>query len=192
MPRGLGVHTELMLGALVLLGRYGHASEEAIGAYVLHHLARHQPAELERWPRAAALAASAARGDEPAARLSDVLGSGPDPFAKPGAAPSDDFAPCAAERHALSLLHRVAVDLRLEAYGRGGERVVDTAGAAGRIIALLRAGQLGDVCFDASAPSLELERRGGASESDAGARRKRRPRTRAQAAVERRPARRVV
>ena len=65
----------------------------------------------------------------------------------------DGGAPCADERFALMLLDAVARDLKYTRQGLGNEP--DAPRAASKLLAMLRKGELGPVCFDEHPPSLE-------------------------------------
>ena len=163
-----GWEAALRLAALDLL-KYEHAAIEGVGAYVLHHLATHDPFQLERWERAYVLAergAEATLGATPVDRRA-ILGSGPDPLAPraDGAqraghttdAADDDGGACVDERFALILLDAVARDMNLttrDVADHDAPPVGDTTRAASKLLAMLRRGELGDICFDAHPPEL--------------------------------------
>ena len=153
-----GWESALRLGVLDLI-KYDHDALEGLGAYALLHLATTDARRLSRWPRARALAA--AGPTERHDPRQTILGFGPDPFA----AAAGDGAACASERFALSLLAAAAADMNLTTRVGGGRRderpsvVPDTASAAGRVLALVRRGELGPLCFDAHPPRLDEDRR---------------------------------
>jgi ribosome biogenesis GTPase A len=163
-----GWEAALRLAVLDLI-KYEHPALEGIGAYALYHLARTGSRELKRWPSASSLVGDGFGEDQtssPAATgggyrgIADIHGTGPDPFATGGAMDAvDDGAACSEERRALRLLTAVAMDMGLTKRGRNGERIPDESGAAGRVLGLLRKGQLGTICFDAYTPELERRRR---------------------------------
>ena len=175
-----GWEAALRLGALDLL-KFGHDSLEAVGAYTLHHFATTTPDVLERWPRVRALAPERAAplGTVPpttaprADPYGDIYGSGPDPLleiastggdrgARARQALADDDAACGEERFGLQLLDAAAVDMKLFQPGSklsGGEQLPNRNVAASRILAMLRKGGFGPVCFDMYPPLLEVRRR---------------------------------
>ena len=72
--------------------------------------------------------------------------------------PSDDDGTVGmSERLGLRLLEAVAADMGLK-FKTGGKRqaifLPDTANAAGRVLGLLRRGELGHICFDAHPPVI--------------------------------------
>lgn len=167
-----GWEAALRLGCLDLI-KYDHASVEAIGAYAVHHLATTNPTTLDRWPttRLMAMRKPAAEAGKGAADVAGrIEGYGPDPLGELlGSGRADDAAAaCSSERYAMRLLERVAADMnlwhwstrRLDTGSREGmrEKVLDLHSAAVHVLALLRKGELGSVCFDAHPLTLEAKR----------------------------------
>lgn len=165
-----GWEAALRLGVLDLI-KYNHSAIDGIGAYVLHHLAIADSARLNQWPRAQALLATYAEehGDSKSVlkRIenamyddADIVGRGVDPLGHrgdAGALSAAESAPCAHERFAMRLLNAVAADMGLKVWRSGHE--IDISAAASKLLAMLRRGDLGPICFDSHAPTLETRRR---------------------------------
>ena len=140
-----GWEAAIRLGALDLL-KYDHDAEEGVAAYLLHYLSRCDAAQLERWPRAYALAR---RGPDALAGAS--VGGGHSLAAFDGGAPSsDELVAGVDERFALTMLEAVALDMKAVIDDDEEEAGVmaDTPRAATELLNMFRRGNLGKVCFD--------------------------------------------
>ena len=150
-----GWEAALRLGVLDLI-KYKPESTEAVAAYALYHLANEDAGVLERWPRAAELAATQIRSvSSPSQSTFTSLNEGRSTTRSAGK--DDDGAPCEEERFALRLLNAVAMDMGL--WLRDGRlrktiRSPHTRDAAQRVLRSVRCGELGSLCFDNRPPQL--------------------------------------
>ena len=136
--------------------------------YALYHLATHHPSALKRWPSAHRLLrpGPAGAGGALSFGAQQLAGQGPDAFAAVGGdrsvdgkSAADDGAPCDDERLSMRLLGAIAKDMGIRKKARGGGYMPDTYQAAQRLLAMVRTGSLGNICFDAHPPMLERKRK---------------------------------
>ena len=168
-----GWEVALRLAVLDLI-KYDSACVEAIGAYALYHLATTNPSRLDRWPALMEAAMAGAPAETSGAAIDQLAGTGPDPLvqhdvdgtAKGGhdsaglAVDPHSSGACVTERFALMLLERAAEAMGLSRKLRMSRgRTPNLDGAAQRLLAMLRQGKLGPICFDVHPPMLEVNRR---------------------------------
>lgn len=151
-----GWESALRLAAIDLM-RYEHDAVEGIGAYVLFYLATNAVEELSRWPSAHELALGVCARPDTAHQRDASTPHWQADRSGPLALSDDEGTVGKSERLGLRLLEAVAADMGLQ-FRTGGKRqaifLPDTTNAAGRVLGLLRRGELGHICFDTHPPVI--------------------------------------